>query len=170
MTTSRFTKPAQPKVRKTARKPTTKVEAVHDFTAQHDAQRQYAEATARAQDEYLARISVPSHTRQLVASVSQLIVFSASFYWGVYATGWLMFVAATATTSAFLTFVVGLVTTLLALKASWDASTAAAEFISNFKLENAADIGRDLRIAAAKRVNLVKGWFKRDDAMEAQHA
>lgn len=125
-----------------------------------DAQRVYAERVAQAQDEFLAAHDVPSHKRMLVASVTQLLVFGTSFYWGIQATGWLMAASMIFTGSAFIAFLVALVGAVLTFKAAWNAGFSAATLITEFDFNDLANTGRAIKESATKRVSLVRDWFK----------
>jgi hypothetical protein len=113
---------------------------------------------------------MPSATHQLIATIGQLVAFSASIYWGVQLTGLLMTAAIVFTGSAFLAFVIGVTTAILAFKAAWSLGTNVSRFILDFDVNDATNVGHDLRIAAAKKVSLVKGWFKREDRIEVAPA
>ena len=128
-----------------------------------DAHTAYAERVAAAQDEYLSSQHVPSGVRLVVGAVSRLLTFSVSIYWGLEATGLIMTAAIALTGSSFIAFVVGLTALLLAFSAAWQAGSVIGDFIIDFDWKRTAAVGRDLRVAAAKRVSLVKGWFKRTD-------
>jgi len=149
---------------KTVKTPTARAAAPKE-QRNTDAHTQYAERMAHVRDEYLASQNVPSGVRLVVAAVSRLLAFSVSIYWGLEASAILMTAAIALTGSGFIAFVIGLTALLLAFSAAWQAGSAVGNFILTFNFNDARDTGRDLRIAAAKRVNLVKGWFKRDDAV-----
>jgi hypothetical protein len=141
--------------------PTAK--AARAATNNTDAQRVYAERVAQAQDEFLASNAVPSHTRQLVASVAQLLGFSVSIYWGVQLSGALMTAAVLYTGSAFIAFVLGMIAVVLSFKAAWNTGTFIARFVLDYDSDTLAEAGRELRIASARRVSIVKRWFTRDE-------
>jgi hypothetical protein len=165
MTTSKFTKTATARAAAPTAKPTaTKAPRITRKVVDNtDAQTAYAERVSAAQQEYMESQHVPSGTRLVVAAVSRLLTFSVSIYWGLEATGLIMTAAIALTGSSFIAFVVGLTAALLAFSAAWQAGSAVGQFLINFDQANAARIGHDLRIAAAKRVNLVRGWFKKPD-------
>lgn len=163
-TSSRFaSKPvasssAAPKAKRT---PASK--AAHTASGNSDAHTVYAERMAQINDEYLAANHVPSSARLMVAAITRLLSFSASIYWGIQGIGLLVTAAVVYTGSAFIAFCIGLTTALLAFRAAWSVGTAVGEFVINFNPDTPAQIGRDLRVSAARKVNLVKGWFTRKD-------
>jgi len=128
-----------------------------------DAHTHYAEQSAQLRDEYLASQNVPSGTRLVVAAVSRLLAFSVSIYWGMEAAAILMVAAIALTGSGFIAFVVTLTAMLLAFSAAWQAASAVGKFIVDFDPEQARAAGRDLRVAAAKRVSAFKAFFKKSD-------
>jgi hypothetical protein len=139
--------------------------AAQSVGSEHDAHRIYAEATAKARDEYLGASNMPSQTRVLVSKVAQFLSFSTSIYWGVQATGLLVIVATAFTGSAFIGFCIALITSWLAISAAWETGVFIRELVLGFNTNTLADTGRDIRVAAARKVSLVKGWFKRDDVV-----
>lgn len=161
MSASKFTKTAT--ARAAASQPTKTPRVTRKVVDNTDAQTAYAERVSAAQQEYMASQHVPSGTRLVVAAVSRLLTFSVSIYWGLEATGLIMTAAIALTGSSFIAFVIGLTALLLAFSAAWQAGSAVGDFLINFDQANAARIGRDLRVAAAKKVNLVRGWFKKPD-------
>lgn len=128
-----------------------------------DAQRVYAERVAQAQDEYLHTFGTPSHVRMIVASVTQLAVFTLSVYWGMQAVGWVMAAAMLFTGSGFIAFVIALLGAFLTIRAAWRTGFGAAMIVTNFSFENVASIGSDIKAAAKSKVTVVTGWFKRND-------
>jgi hypothetical protein len=161
MTTSKFTKTAT--ARAAAPQPTKIPRVTRKVVDNTDAQTAYAERISAAQQEYMESQHVPSGVRLVVAAVSRLLTFSVSIYWGLEATGLIMTAAIALTGSSFIAFVIGLTALLLAFSAAWQAGSAVGDFLINFDQANAARIGRDLRVAAAKKVNLVRSWFKKPD-------
>ena len=142
----------------------TKVNAAaHEAAGNVDAQRIYAERIAQANDDLLASYNVPSKMRIAVAAITRLLAFSVSMYWGLEAASLLMVAAVSLTASAFITWVVAFMAMVLAFYAAWQTAAAIGQFVLDFKVENIRDTGRDLRIAAAKRVSLVKGWFRKPE-------
>ncbi len=132
----------------------------------HTPEQIHASRLAQINDEYMASSGVPSSQRQIVAGIGQLLMFSTSIYWGIQAVGVLMTAAIVFTGSSFLAFVVGVMGAFLAIKSAWDIGTGTARFILSYDTDTVADVGRDLRVAAARKVSLVKGWFKREDRIE----
>jgi len=132
----------------------------------HSAEQIHTARMAQINDEYMASKGVATPVRQIVAAVAQLATFSASIYWGCQAAGFLMTAAIVYTGSGFLAFVIGFMAMFLAIKASWSACCEVARGVIEFNVDDASNIGRDLRVAAAKKVSLVKGWFKREDRIE----
>lgn len=121
------------------------------------------EASSDSMHTLLNSTAMPSPTRQLIASIGQLVSFSASIYWGLQVTGWLMAAAITFTGSGFIGFVIGVVAAVLSFRAAWRAGTFVADLILNFDSGNAHDYGHELRVAAARRISVVRGWFKRSE-------
>lgn len=134
--------------------------AAQSVGSEHDAHRIYAEATAKARDEYMASQNVPSSTRKLVASIAQFAMFSTSIYWGIQAVGLVTLVATIFTGSAFIGFCLALITSWLALSAAWNAGVVVAEIVLGFNANTLADTGKELRDSAKRKVSLVRGWFK----------
>ena len=128
-----------------------------------DAQRVYAERVAQAQDEYLHTFGTPSHTRMIVASVTQLAVFSLSIYWGMQAVGWVMAAAMLFTGSGFIAFVIALLGAFLTIRAAWRTGFGAAMVVTNFSFANVTAIGADIKAAAKSKVTVVTSWFKHND-------
>lgn len=169
-TTSRFaSKPAASTTAAPKARRTSTAKAAHTATGNVDAQQIHAERMAQINDEYMASQRVPSSIRLMVAAVGRLLSFSASIYWGLELTGALMTAALIFTGSGFLAFCIGLTSLVLAFRAAWQVGTAVGEFIINFEPSTPANIGRELRVSAARKINLVKGWFTRksDDELVA---
>lgn len=152
-----------PRVKRPARVPEQDVQDAVDVSAQ----RVYAERIASAQDEYLASVDAPTHTRMLVASVTQLLTFSVSMYWSVQLTGWVMTAALLFTGSSFVAVLIAILGLVLAFKAAWRAGFTAAEVVSNASFKTAGNVGASIKDAAARKVSMVRGWFVRDDIVAA---
>lgn len=117
--------------------------------------------TADARDEFMASQNVPTATRTIVATIAHLLSLSVTLYWGIEATTALMAAAFLLTSSVFVTWVIGFMGLVLAFYAALQTGNAIGQFVLNFDYDRTAAIGRDLRVAAAKRISLVKGWFTR---------
>jgi len=157
-----------PKVRRTkaavaAREATQAVEQRCEEAADHikaeSAYEAYMRRTAQLRDEFLATENVPTATRVVVASVSHLLALSVTLYWGIEAATAVMAAAMILTSSVFITWVVGFIGLVLALYAALQAGSAIGDIVLKFDTKRAAAVGHDLRVAAAKRISLVKGWF-----------
>lgn len=137
-----------------------------------DTQRAEAERIAAASYMFngYAPDSVPSNTRLLISAVGQLIGFGLSFYWGVQAVGWLMAATLAATSSTVIAVCLMFVGAALAFHAAWRTGRVVEEVVLNWRFESVADIGRDIRIGAAKKLSLVRGWFTPTDRIEVEAA
>lgn len=114
--------------------------------------------------------AAPSSTRLLVSAVAQLVSFGLSFYWGVQALGWLMAASLAATSSAFIGLVLLFLGAYLTFVAAWRTGRIAEDIVLNWRFDSIADIGRDIRIGAAKKMSLVRGWFTPSDRIEVEPA
>jgi hypothetical protein len=151
--------------------PTKTAAAARKVASNSDTQRAEAERVAARAAYFESLVSdTPSRARQLVASIGQLVSFATTFYWGLQAVGWLSAAALMFTGSAFITFCTVFIGALLAFRASWHAGTAAFAFVVEFDGDTINSVGRDLRIAAAKKTSLVKSWFQRSDRIDVAAA
>ena len=110
-----------------------------------------------------AGIPVPSGRRVLVATFAWFISFASSYYWGIQAIAWMIAVAATATTSQFLLFLVAFIGGVIAIFTAFTLAGSAFNAVLSFDVHSALAVGHDVRDAAKRRVSLVRGWFKRSD-------
>lgn len=97
--------------------------------------------------------------RVLIASVAWLLTYATSFYWGYNVALWLAAATYLLTTSVFLAYIVAFLASVVALIGAFTAAGTVGKFILTFDTAKAVDTGRDLRIAAARKVSLVRGWF-----------
>lgn len=97
--------------------------------------------------------------RVLIASVAWLLTYATSFYWGYNVALWLTAATYLLTTSMFLAYLVAFVMAVAAFIGAFTAAGTVGKFILTFDTAKAVDTGRDLRIAAARKVSLVRGWF-----------
>ncbi len=97
--------------------------------------------------------------RVLIASVAWLLTYATSFYWGYNVALWLTAATYLLTTSVFLAYLVAFVMAVAAFISALIAAGHVGKFILTFDTAKAVDTGRDLRIAAARKVSLVRSWF-----------
>lgn len=97
--------------------------------------------------------------RTLIASVAWLFTYATSFYWGYNVALWLAAATYLLTTSVFLAYIVAFLASVVALIGAFTAAGTVGKFILTFDTAKAVDTGRDLRVAAARKVSLVRSWF-----------
>ena len=117
--------------------------------------------------ELLAALNAPTFARVAVACIAGLVVYASGVYAALHLVELLVVGTAVLTGSAFLSFVVMVVTAFLTGYAAALAGMKVFEFIRDLDVKALRNTGSEIRAAAVKRVSLARQWFKREDTVDA---
>lgn len=104
--------------------------------------------------------ALPSKKRMLCATIAYFATYVVGVHYAMALVEIVTLAAFMLTSSTFLALLLWAIGAVLVVWGAAVAGWAAAKFVLDFDAQRVADIGRDLREASARKVSLVRGWFK----------